>query len=83
MPPDTTFPAEPRASWPELGNGLANACGGLILGLQACVVVPGLLPALAIGLLLVLPFAVAGVAAAVLIGLPVAVVRLALRAVRG
>jgi len=81
--PSDTFPAEPEASWSELGSGLANACGGLILGLQACVVVPGLLPALAIGLLLVAPLAVVGAVAAVVIGIPVAVVRLVLRAARG
>ncbi len=80
--PSDTFPAEPRTSWPELGSGLANACGGLILGLEACVIVPGLLPAVAIGLLLVAPFAVVGVVAAVVIGVPVAAARLALRAVR-
>jgi hypothetical protein len=81
--PSDTFPADPNASWPDLAGGLASACGGVILGLEACVVVPGLLPAVAIGLLLVAPFAVAGMVAAVVIGVPVAVVRLALRAVRG
>jgi hypothetical protein len=75
-------PAEPAASWGEMGSCFANACGGLLLGLQACVVVPGLLPAVALGALLVLPFAVLGLVAAVVVGVPVAVVRLALHAAR-
>ena len=80
--PSDPFPAAPQASWSELGSGLANACGGLLLGLQACVVVPGLLPGLALALVLVLPVVLLGVVAAVVVGVPVAVVRLALRAAR-
>ena len=81
MQPET-YPAEPAPSWSGMAGDLANAFGGLLLGLEACVVVPGLLPAVAIGLLLVLPFAAVGLVAAVVLGVPVAVVRLALRAAR-
>jgi hypothetical protein len=75
-------PAEPTASWGELGSCFANACGGLLLGLQACVVVPGLLPAVALGALLLLPFAAAALVVAVVVGIPVALVRLGVRAAR-
>jgi hypothetical protein len=80
--PSATFPPEPGPSWSAMAGALANAFGGLLLALEACVVVPGLLPAVAIGAVLLLPVAAIGLVAAILVGVPVAVVRLAVRAVR-
>ena len=47
-------------SWPDVAGELGNALGGLILGLQAAVVIPGLLPCVLLAVLIVLPFLVAG-----------------------
>ena len=69
-------------SWAELTSGLGAACGGLILGLEAAIVFPGLLPAVALGALLLLPFVVVGAVAAIVVGVPVAAIRLAARALR-
>jgi hypothetical protein len=80
--PSVTGSAEPAPSWPAMAGALANAFGGLLLALEACVVVPGLLPAVAIGAVLLLPVAAIGLVAAIVIGIPVAVVRLVVRAVR-
>ena len=69
-------------SWLELTSGLGAACGGLLLGLEAAILIPGLLPAVVLGALLLLPFVAIGVVAAIVIGVPVAAVRLAGRAIR-
>jgi hypothetical protein len=69
-------------SWPDVAGELGNAFGGLILGLQAAVVIPGLLPCILLALLIVLPFLVAGAALAALVAIPVGAVRLAAAAVR-
>jgi hypothetical protein len=82
MPPETILPAEPAPSWPSMAGELANALGGLLLGLEACVVVPGLLPAVAIGVVLALPIVAIGLVAAVVLGISVAAVRLVVRAAR-
>ena len=66
-------------SWGELGGGLGDALGGVILALQAFVIVPGLLGGLLLGALLFLPFVAVGVVAAVLIGVPLGAVRLVRR----
>jgi hypothetical protein len=69
-------------SWPGLAGELGNAFGGLILGLQAAVVIPGLLPCVLLALLIVLPFLVAGAVLAALVAVPVGAVRLTAAAVR-
>jgi hypothetical protein len=69
-------------SWLELTSGLGAACGGLLLGLEAAIVIPGLLPAVALGALLLVPFVAVGAVAGIVIGVPVAAVRLAARALR-
>ena len=66
-------------SWAELGGGLGDALGGLILALQAFVIVPGLLGGLLLGALLVLPFVAVGAVAGVLIGVPLGALRLVRR----
>src|ERR671923_1425789 len=63
-------------TWAGMAGELGNAFGGLILGLQAAVVIPGLLPCLLLALLIVLPFIVAGAVLAVLVAVPVGAVRL-------
>jgi hypothetical protein len=69
-------------TWPSVAGELGNALGGVILGLQAAVVIPGLLPCVLLAVLIVLPFLVLGGVLAVLIAVPVGVVRLAVAAVR-
>jgi hypothetical protein len=69
-------------SWPGMAGELGNALGGLILGLQAAVVIPGLLPCVLLAVLIVLPFLVAGAVLAVLVAVPVGAVRLMAAVVR-
>jgi hypothetical protein len=69
-------------SWAELMSGLGTACGGLLLALEAAIVIPGLAPAVALGAVLLLPFVAAGAILAIVIGVPLAALRLAARALR-
>jgi hypothetical protein len=74
--------AEATPSWQELGAGLGSALGGLLLALQAMVVIPGLFAGVAVGALLFLPLVALAAAAALVIGVPLGVVRLAARVLR-
>jgi len=69
-------------TWGEVTGALGAAVGGLILPLQAAIVIPGLLPGVALAVLLVLPIVVLGAVAAVVVGVPLAAGRLVYRAVR-
>ena len=69
-------------SWQELGAGLGSALGGLLLALEAMVVIPGLFAGVAVGALLFLPLVALAAAGALLIGVPLGVVRLAARVLR-
>jgi len=73
----TNVTPAPAPSWAEIAGGTGNALGGLILGLQAAVLVPGLLPMVALTAVGLLPFVVLGA----LVALPVALVVGAWRAV--
>jgi hypothetical protein len=69
-------------TWAGVAGELGNALGGLLLGLQAAVVIPGLLPCVLLALLIVLPFLLAGAVLAALVAVPVGAVRLTAAAVR-
>jgi hypothetical protein len=69
-------------SWTDVAGEFGKALGGMILGLQAAVVIPGLLPCVLLALLIVLPFLVAGAVLGALVAVPVGAVRLTAAAVR-
>ena len=69
-------------SWSEMASDLTGALGGMILGVQAMVLIPGLLPGIALTALLLLPFLVLGAIAAIAISVPLLAVRLGRRVVR-
>jgi hypothetical protein len=69
-------------TWADVASVLGHALGGLLLALQAAVVIPGLLPAVVLTVVLVLPFLVLGGVLAVLVAVPLGVVRLASGMVR-
>jgi hypothetical protein len=73
---------EATPSWQELGAGLGSALGGLLLALEAMVVIPGLFGGVLLGVLLFLPLIALGAAGALLIGVPLGVARLAARVLR-
>lgn len=74
----------PTGPMAEGGDGSVAAwlVGGGILLIQACAVIPGLLPCLILLLPLVLPVVILGVAGALLVALPLAVWRLVARTAR-
>jgi hypothetical protein len=60
----------------EEGGAIGLFAAPALLFIQACAVIPGLLPGLLLALLLLLPIAVLGLVAVVLVGIPLAAVRL-------
>jgi hypothetical protein len=63
-------------SWADIGGGLGNACGGIILPLEAAVLFPGLLPLIALTAVALVPFMVLGAVLALPLALVVGVRRL-------
>jgi hypothetical protein len=84
MPHHTPAPATDSApaTVATLAGGLGHAFGGMLLWLQAAVVIPTLIPGVALTVLLLLPFIALAVVATVVVGLPLGAVRLATRARR-
>ena len=60
----------PSPSWAEIAGGIGNAFGGMILALEAAVLLPGLLPLVALTIVALVPFVVLGG----IVALPVALV---------
>jgi hypothetical protein len=80
MPDDhvtSATPPQPVPSWPEIAGGIGNALGGLILALQAAVLVPGLLPFAALTAVVLVPFLVLGALLALAVAVVVGVWRAA------
>ena len=67
----TTLTPTPAPSWAQIVGGIGDAFGGLILALEAAVLIPGLLPIVALTAVVLVPFLLLGAVLALPVALAV------------